>query len=516
VFPGTHAATNSEKPALIMGRSGEIVSYGELEERSRRLAQLLWAAGLRPGGHLAIFMENHPRYPEVYWAAFRSGLYLTTVSRHLSVDEAAYIIGDSGAEALVTSRRMADVAALLPPRIPKCRVRLMTDGAVEGYAPYEDAIASQPPEPLADQPAGATMLYSSGTTGRPKGIKRPLSGRSVEEGEPVTMFLGSLFGFSSETVYLSPAPIYHSAPLGFSMGLLSMGATMVMMEDFDPREALRCIERYRCNHGQWVPTMFTRMLKLPEEERARYDVSSLKGAIHAAAPCPVSVKEQMIEWWGPIFTEYYGGTELNGLTFIDSADWLTHRGSVGRSVIGTIRICDETGAELPTGETGIIYFERDAMPFEYHNEPGKTRDAQHPEHPNWSTIGDMGYLDEEGFLYLTDRKAFMIISGGVNIYPAEIEAVLVTHPDVLDVAVFGVPNQEFGEEVKAVVQPVEGVTGSPELAEELIAFARERVAHLKCPRSVDFEAALPRLATGKLYKRLLRDRYWKGHDTRIV
>jgi fatty-acyl-CoA synthase len=516
VFPGTHAASSPEKPALVMARSGGVVSYGELEERSCRLAQLLWAAGIRPGGHLAIFMENQPRYPEVYWAAFRSGLYLTTVSRHLSAEEAAYIIDDSGAEALVTSRRLADVAALLPPRIPKCRLRLMVDGTAQGYECYEDAIASHPARPLAMQPAGATMLYSSGTTGRPKGIKRPLSGRSVEEGEPVTRFIASLFGFSQDTVYLSPAPIYHSAPLGFSMGLLAEGATVVMMEEFDPREALRCIESYRCNHSQWVPTMFTRMLKLPEEERARHDVSSLEGAIHAAAPCPVAVKEQMIEWWGPIFTEYYGGTELNGLTFIDSRDWLAHRGSVGRSVIGSIRICDEAGAEMPTGEAGIIYFERDEMPFEYHNEPEKTKDAQHPEHPNWSTIGDMGYLDEEGFLYLTDRKAFMIISGGVNIYPAEIEGVLTMHPKVLDVAVFGVPNEEYGEEVKAVVQPVDGVIGSPELVQELICFARERIAHYKCPRSVDFETQLPRLATGKLYKRLLRDRYWKGHQTRVV
>jgi len=516
VFPGTHAASTPEKPALIMGRSGEVVTYGELEERSCRLAQLLFAAGLRPGDHLAIFMENHPRYPEVYWAAFRSGLYLTTVSRHLSAEEAAYIIDDCDAGALVTSRHLADVAALLPPRIPKCRLRLMVDGAAPGYASYEDAITAHSPRPLAEQPAGATMLYSSGTTGRPKGIKRPLSGRSVEEGEPVTAFLAALFRFTQETVYLSPAPIYHSAPLGFSMGLLSTGATVVMMEDFDPREALRCIETYRCNHSQWVPTMFARMLKLPAEDRARYDLASLGGAIHAAAPCPVAVKEQMIEWWGPIFTEYYGGTELNGLTFIDSPSWLSHRGSVGRAVIGSIRICDEAGAELPPGEAGIIYFERDRMPFEYHNEPEKTKEAQHPEHPSWSTIGDMGYVDEEGYLYLTDRKAFMIISGGVNIYPAEIESVLVTHPKVLDVAVFGVPNQEYGEEVKAVVQPVDGVAGSPELAQELISFARQRIAHYKCPRSIDFERELPRLATGKLYKRLLRDRYWKGHETRVI
>jgi acyl-CoA synthetase (AMP-forming)/AMP-acid ligase II len=516
MYPGTHAKTEPDKPALIMGRSGEIVTYAELDRRSSQLARLLRAHGLRPGGHVAIFMENNPRYPEVYWAAIRSGLYLTTVSRHLSADEAAFIIDDCGAETLVTSRELADVATRLLPRIPKCRLRLMTDGASGGYQAYEEAIASQPAEPLATQPMGATMLYSSGTTGRPKGVRRPLSGRSIEEGDPVILVLAGLFGFDAETVYLSPAPIYHSAPLGFSMTLQSLGATVVMMEHFDPREALRCVEAHRCNHGQWVPTMFTRLLKLPEAERRRYDVSSLRRAIHAAAPCPVPVKEEMIGWWGPILQEYYGGTELNGLTLIDSEDWLQHRGSVGRAVLGTIHICDDAGAELPPGENGIIYFEREQMPFEYHNDPQRTRDAQHPQYPNWSTLGDMGRLDRDSYLYLTDRKDFMIVSGGVNIYPAEIENTLVTHPKVIDVAVFGIPNEEFGEEVKAVVQPIDGVSGSPELEQQLLAFVREHLAHYKCPRSIDFQGELPRLATGKLYKRLLRDPYWSGHDTRIV
>jgi fatty-acyl-CoA synthase len=505
-----------DKPALIMGSSGEIVTYAELDQRSNRLAQLLWANGLRPGGHLAVFMENNPRYPEAYWAAIRSGLYFTTVSRHLSADEAAFIIDDCGAEALVISRALADVATQLPARIPKCRLRLMTDGAADGYQAYEEAIASQPAEPLASQPLGAMMLYSSGTTGRPKGVRRPLWGRGVEEGDPAILFVASLFGFESDTIYLSPAPIYHSAPLGFSMGLQGLGATVVMMEHFDPREALRCIEAHRCTHSQWVPTMFTRMLKLPEEERRSYDLSGLRVAIHAAAPCPVRVKEEMIEWWGPILKEYYGGTELNGLTLIDSKEWLERRGSVGRAVLGTLHICDEAGAELPPGENGIIFFERDAMPFEYHNDPEKTKEAQHPQHPNWSMLGDMGYLDQDGYLYLTDRKDYMIVSGGVNIYPAEIENVLVTHPKVIDVAVFGIPNEEFGEEVKAVVQPIEGVSSSPELEQELLCFVREQLSHYKCPRSIDFDSGLPRLATGKLYKRLLRDRYWSGHDTRIV
>jgi acyl-CoA synthetase (AMP-forming)/AMP-acid ligase II len=516
MYPGTHAKAGPDKPALIMGRSGEVVTYAELDRRSSRLAQLFSAQGLRPGGHVAIFMENNPRYPEVYWAVIRSGLYLTTVSRHLSADEAAFIIDDCGAEALVTSRALADVATRLLPSIPKCRLRLMADGAAGGYQAYEEAIASQPAEPLATQPMGATMLYSSGTTGRPKGVRRPLSGRSVEEGDPTILLLAALFGFDAETVYLSPAPIYHSAPLSFSMALQSLGATVVMMEHFDPREALRCVEAHCCNHSQWVPTMFTRMLKLPEAERRRFELSSLRRAIHAAAPCPVPVKEEMIGWWGPILQEYYGGTELNGLTLIDSEDWLEHRGSVGRAVLGTLHICDDAGAELPPGETGVIYFEREQMPFEYHNDPERTRDSQHPRHPNWSTLGDMGRLDQDGYLYLTDRKDYMIVSGGVNIYPAEIENALVTHPKVIDVAVFGIPNEEFGEEVKAVVQPIDGVSGSPELEQELLGFIREKLAHYKCPRSIDFESELPRLDTGKLYKRLLRDPYWSGHDTRIV
>jgi long-chain acyl-CoA synthetase len=516
VYPGAHAKTEPDKPALIMGRSGEIVTYAELDARSNRLARLLWANGLRPDGHAAIFMENNPRYPEVYWAAIRSGLYLTTVNRHLSADEAAFVIDDSGAEALITSRAMADVAAQLASRIPKCRLRLMTDGAAEGYDAYEEAIASQPAEPLAARPMGGTMLYSSGTTGRPKGVKRPLPDRSVEEGDPNLPLISALFGFGPESVYLSPAPVYHAAPLGFSMCLQGLGGTVVMMEQFDPREALRCIEAYGCTHSQWVPTMFTRMLKLPEEDRRRHDISSLRGAIHAAAPCPIQVKKEMIAWWGPILQEYYGGTEMNGLTFIDSNDWLEHPGSVGRTVLGIPHICDEEGTQLPPGKIGIIYFEREEMPFEYYNDPEKTRDSQHPQHPNWSTLGDMGSLEEDGYLYLTDRRDDMIVSGGVNIYPAEIENVLVTHPKVIDVAVLGVPNEEFGEEVKAVVQPIEGVNGSPELAQELSDFVRERIAHYKCPRSIDFEAELPRLATGKLYKRLLRDRYWSGHDTRIV
>ncbi|MCP5070213.1 MAG: AMP-binding protein, partial [bacterium] len=320
------------------------------------------------------------------------------------------------------------------------------------------------------------MLYSSGTTGRPKGISRPLTLRSVSGGLAMSVTLKRLFRADSETVYLSTAPMYHSAPIGFTTAMQSLGATVVMMERFDAREALQALEKYAVTHSQWVPTMFTRMLKLPGEERSGLDLSAHQVAIHAAAPCPRKVKEEMFEWWGPILHEYYGGTEGSGLTYVGPEDWLAHPGTVGRAVLGTLRICDEDGTELPSGEPGIVYFERDKPIFEYHKDPEKTRSAQHPKHPAWTALGDVGYVDDDGYLYLTDRASFMIISGGVNIYPQEIENELIMHPKVEDVAVIGVPHPEFGEEVKAIVQPTAGVMADEALAEELSTYARERLA----------------------------------------
>ncbi|NNL84009.1 MAG: AMP-binding protein [Myxococcales bacterium] len=516
MHPGVYAAHTPEKPAIVMAGSGAVTSYAELDRRANQAAQLFRKRGLRPGDHIALFMENHPRYYEVYWAATRSGLYLTTVNRYLTGDEAAFIVDDCGAKLLVASKTLAEAARSLLVDIPNCHDRLMVDGTEPGYESYEAAVDGCSDEALAERPRGGTMLYSSGTTGRPKGILRPLSGASIDDPDPASAFFQQLFGIDTETVYLSPAPLYHSAPLAFNAIVQASGGTSVIMERFDAVHALESIERHRCTHAQFVPTMFTRMLKLSEEERARYDTSSLRNAVHAAAPCPERVKQQMIDWWGPVLTEYYGGTEFNGLTFLNSEEWLAHRGSVGRAVFGSLHICDEEGKELPPRESGIVYFELPQMPFAYHNDPEKTRDAQHPKHPNWTALGDVGYLDEDGFLYLTDRKTFMIVSGGVNIYPAEIENILVTHPKVMDVAVFGVPNEEFGEEVKAVVQPVDGVEGSTALEDELLGFARQNLAAFKCPRSVDFDAELPRLPTGKLYKRLLRDRYWGVEGSRIV
>jgi long-chain acyl-CoA synthetase len=494
-----------DHPALIMAGSGETTTYRELDERSNQLAHHLHELGLRPGDVIAILLENHPRFLEVCWAAERSGLYYTAISTRLTTDEVAYIIEDSGARVLVTSAAQGEVATGLRDRLDHLDARLAIDGPLEGYDDYDKAVADRPTTPLPEQPKGQDLLYSSGTTGRPKGIKPPLTGDPVDGTAGLGGLGALLYGMDEHTVYLSTAPLYHAAPLRFCMGIHRLGATVVVMEQFDPEDTLRVIEQLQVTHGQFVPTMFVRMLRLPDEVRERYDVSSLKAAIHAAAPCPVPVKERMIEWWGPVIHEYYAGTEGNGFVAIDSHQWLEHKGSVGRSLAGPLHIVDEDGNELPPGEVGTVYFEGGS--FEYHNDPDKT--AQAYDERGWSTLGDLGYLDEEGFLYLADRRSNLILSGGVNIYPAEVEGELIMHPKVVDVAVFGIPNEEFGEEVKAVVQPEDLEEAGPDLEAELIAFCKQRLAGYKCPRSVDFLAQLPRTRTGKLFKRELQDPYWE-------
>jgi len=379
---------------------------------------------------------------------------------------------------------------------------------------YAAALAPFPTTPIADEALGTSMLYSSGTTGRPKGILRPLPANPPSEPLPLFNFLSKLWQCEEGMVYLSPAPLYHSAPLANVSLVIRHGGTVVIMEHFDALQYLALVERHRITHSQLVPTMFSRMLKLTEAERHRHDLSSLKIAVHAAAPCPAQVKEAMIDWWGPIIHEYYGATEAMGFTACNSAEWLAHRGTVGRVLMGDIHILDDAMQPVARGQTGEIWF-KTANPFEYYQDPARTAQTRSAD-GSMTTVGDMGYLDDDGFLYLTDRSTFMIICGGVNIYPQECENLLITHPKVADAAVFGVPNADLGEEVKAVVQPVAGQAHTPELAAELIAFCRAHLAHLKCPRSIDFSHELPRLPTGKLYKRKLRDAYWAGHASRIV
>ncbi len=527
-YPGIHAAERPDHPAIVMVGSGEVLTYGELDRRSNQLAQLLRAMGLGPGDHIALFMENQIRFMEVIWAALRSGIYVTAINSFLSADEVTYILDDCDARLVVTSRAKAEVAtAVDPAATPRVERWLMTDGlpadggAGPTWEPYEDALADHPATPIDDEVAGYPMLYSSGTTGRPKGVKRPLPEHAIDELEPrVANFFIGQYGYGPDMVYLSPAPLYHAAPLSFSTAVHRVGGTLVVMERFDAAGCLAAIEHHRVTTSQFVPTMFIRMLKLDDADRLASDLSTMEVAIHAAAPCPVPIKHQMIEWWGPILKEYYAGSEGNGATFITSEEWLERPGSVGRPRAGSIHICDDDGNELPAGEPGTIYF-AGAGTYEYHKDPEKTAAAKLP--GGRTTLGDIGYVDADGYLFLTDRKAHMIISGGVNIYPQEIEDLLVTHPKVVDVAVFGVPDPEMGEQVKAVVQAADGVvaldgTGGENdaLAAELIAFCRDHIAHYKCPRSIDFEAELPRLPTGKLYKRLLRDRYWGNSTSRIV
>jgi acyl-CoA synthetase (AMP-forming)/AMP-acid ligase II len=507
-YPGAYVAEHGDHVAYVMAGSGETVTYRELHERACRIANLFRSLGLRPGDHVAWCMENHPWFLSLAWGAHYAGLYYTAISSRLTADEVAYIVDDCGARAYVTSAYKADIAGAVAAATPAVEHRFTVDGAIDGHASFLDAVAAQP----ADQDPGAVegmdMLYSSGTTGRPKGVKVPLRGVPLGVPDALYMLVAGLFGANTETVYLSPAPLYHAAPLRFSLQVQRAGGTVVVMEHFDAADAIRLIGEHRVTFGQFVPTMFVRMLKLPDEVRAAADVSSLEVAVHAAAPCPVTVKRRMMEWWGPVLHEYYAGTEGNGFCYAGPEDWLDHPGTVGKPLVGVLHVVDEHGEEVPAGTAGTVYFESEAQ-FSYHNDPGKTAESYLRE--GWSTLGDVGYVDEDGFLYLTDRKAYMIITGGVNVYPQEAENVLTMHPSVVDVAVFGVPNDDFGEEVKAVVQPVEmpaDEEAAAALAAELVAYCREQLADVKCPRTVDFREELPRHPTGKLYKRLLKDEYW--------
>jgi len=512
VHPSIHAAATPDKPALIVAETGESVSYAELDRRSNRAAQLFRSAGLAVGDTIALFVDNVPQFYDIAWGAQRSGLFYVCISTKLTAPEVAYIVRDSGAKLVVASAGL-EVAAQLAEDLADRRL-YATGGPLPGWADWDAAAAAMPDAPIPDERAGIDMLYSSGTTGRPKGVRVALPEDPDIAGPNVlTMLARGLYGLGPDTIYLSPAPLYHAAPLRWSMTVLRLGGTVVMMQHFAPLTALAAIETYRVTASQWVPTHFVRLLKLEEQDRSRFDLSTLEVAIHAAAPCPVPVKEAMIGWWGPVLYEYYAGSESNGLTTITSAEWLAHKGSVGKAAYGVLHICDENGEELGPGEEGLVYFEGGGQ-FEYHNDPAKTAEARNAR--GWTTLGDIGRMDAEGYLYLTDRKSFMIISGGVNIYPQEIENRLITHPRVADVAVIGGPCPEMGERVVAVVQPVDMAEAGPDLAEDLTAWCRAELSGVKTPRQIDFVEELPRHATGKLYKRLLRDRYWGAGGGRIV
>lgn len=483
-----------------MAGSGQVISYDQLDRRSNQIAQFLRAQGLGIGDTVALCLENRADYFDVVWGAQRAGLIFVAISNRLTADEIAYILGDSGSRLLFASDYLGSSMAAIREQAPGVTI-LNLDAAETNRA-----ISAMPDTPIGDERAGADMLYSSGTTGRPKGIRLPLpeDGNIAASNSLVALAQGA-FGFGEDSIYLSPAPLYHAAPLRWCMTVHKLGGTLVIMEKFDPEHALALIEKHRINVSQWVPTHFGRMLKLPQEVRVRYDVSSLKAAVHAAAPCPVPVKQAMIEWWGPVLKEYYAGTEGNGFTFISSEEWVGRPGSVGRALMGIIHICDEDGNEVPPRTEGAVFFEGGGK-FQYHNDTGKTQEATHPQ--GWTTLGDVGWVDEEGYLFLTDRKSFMIISGGVNIYPQEIENLLVSHPRVADAAVIGAPCADMGERVVAIVQPLDSNDAGDAFADELYTYLRKSLSGVKVPRQIDFREELPRHATGKLYKRLLRDEYW--------
>jgi long-chain acyl-CoA synthetase len=505
---GVHAGRTPAKMAAIEPATGRTRTYAELEERSARLAHALSARGIEPGSHVAIMLANQLEYFDVAWATQRSGLLLTPVNWHLTPAEAGYIVSDCEAQALITTPTLADtigpdVAQLVPPAL---RYVTSDEGRadVSGFQSLEDVLQSASIQPNRPELEGSLMFYSSGTTGRPKGIVPGWSPEPYGTARSIDQLMALVYGFDTESVYLCPAPLYHAAPLGWSMGTQRIGGTVVVMDRFEPIEFLGLIERFQVTHVQMVPTMFVRLLKLAASERDRFDLSSLRFVIHAAAPCPVEVKEQMLDWLGPIIYEYYASSEGNGFTAISPKEWRTHPGSVGRPLIGTLHITGDDGDELPARSVGTVYFESPRH-FEYHNDPEKTAEAY--DRHGWGTVGDLGWVDEEGYLYLSDRRTNLIISGGVNIYPQEVENVLVMHPAVTDVAVIGVPDLEMGQQVKAVVQPAHGGAAGPALESELIAYCRQQLAGFKCPRSVDFVDELPRLPTGKLAKRLLMDRY---------
>jgi fatty-acyl-CoA synthase len=508
LHPIAHAASRPDHPAVIMAGTGATMTYREMDEAANRFAHALRARELGPssegGDTFAVLLENRPEWYTINWGSQRVGTMLVPVSTRLTGPEIAYILKDSEARLLVTSTRFESVLETIRHECPDLEILVMDSGGDDDFATEMERHGTQAPD---DQHAGLIMLYSSGTTGRPKGVKPPVPA-DPDPQAPVPLLGLATMGVGmpgdGSMVYLSPAPLYHAAPLGWSSIVHRLGGTVVMMDKFDPENALKAIETYKVTDSQWVPTHFVRFLKLDEEVRQRYDLSSHQRALHAAAPCPIPIKRAMIDWWGPIVNEYYAGSEQIGMTFANSAAWLAHQGTVGVAIHGKVHVCGPEGDELPAGEDGLIFFENDTLPT-YHKDEAKTAEAMHPK--GWMTLGDIGHLDEDGFLYLTDRKSHMIISGGVNIYPQEIENLLVTHDKVMDAAVIGAPCPDLGERVVAVVQPLDMADAGPGFEEELREFLAPNLARIKIPRLFDFRPELPREANGKLYKRELRDEY---------
>ncbi len=504
LHPIAHAAARPNDPAVIMAGSGAVMTFGEMDKAANRFAHLLREQGLGPDDAFAVLLENRIEFFTLIWGNQRAGTLLVPVSSRLAAPEISYIVQDSDAKLLITSTSYTNVLDDVRRDCPDMPILVM-DG--EGDEAFEPVYSKQPATPIDDQAFGLVMFYSSGTTGRPKGIRpAPPSDPDIQSVPPQVGLatMGAGMPADGSMVYLSPAPLYHAAPIAWSQTVHRLGGSVVVLEKFEPEATLAAIEKYKITDSQWVPTHFVRFLKLDPAIREKYDLSSHKRALHAAAPCPVPIKQKMIEWWGPIIIEYYAGSEGIGMTMLGSEASLSHLGSVGPAIYGKLHVCGPEGEDLPAGETGLVYFENEILPT-YHKDPAKTEEAMHPK--GWMTLGDIGHMDEDGFLYLTDRKSHMIISGGVNIYPQEIENLLVTHDKVMDAAVIGAPDPDLGEKVVAVVQPLDMADSGDAFEAELRAFLEPSLARIKMPKLFDFRPELPREANGKLYKRELRDEY---------
>ena len=506
--PSHHARVNPGRPAMVIADTDDVLSYGELDAGSNRFAQLLRSLGLKPGDRVAIMLRNSLEFPIVYWGATRCGLFATLLSTHLRPAEAAYIVNDSRARVLVLSASLGDtpgaLAADATELIPAVEQIYYAGGeAIAGAHPLSAALARMPAEPVPNEISGFHMIYSSGTTGRPKGIVLPFTPGPIDEFNVLEGGDGA--ERATPPIVFNAGPLYHGMPLSCMVVPQRLGGTAVNLAKFDAEAVLKAIETWKVTEAQFVPTMFVRLLALPKDVRERYDLSSLQKVTHAAAPCPVEIKRRMIEWLGPIIYEYYSSTEGVGMTGITSQEWLLKPGSVGRSGMGPIHICDEAGRELPAGEPGLVYFEvPEGRAVNYLNDSEKTQRAAHPQHTTWFCVGDIGKLDEDGYLFLTDRKDFMIISGGVNIYPQAIEDCLIVHPKVLDVGVIGVAHPEYGEQVKAIVQPKNWTDAGPALEADLRDWVADRISRLTQPRAYEFVEELPRMPSGKLAKHELR------------